>query len=101
MDKYEEILKTLINKLPDVKFALIGSLGLRFHGIKIDVKDIDLLTNNEGIKKIAEIFNSRIVEDVKNKCFETKSEIDGVEIHCVSDALNQLEATNFLRTQYQ
>lgn len=85
MNQYEEILKILVEKLQGIKFALIGSMGLRFQGIEIDVRDVDLLTDKGGIEEIVKIFNAKIVEHKKEKYLETKFEINSMEIHCVAN----------------
>jgi predicted nucleotidyltransferase len=88
MNQHEEILKILIDKLSGVKFALIGSMGLKFQDIEIDVRDIDLLVDNEGIRKISQIFNSELIENTDKGYFETKFYINNIEVHCVSNVLN-------------
>lgn len=60
----DEALKIILEKLSqevgDVKFALVGSFNLQTQGIDLTVKDLDLLTDDEGLEKIAKVFTSRV-----------------------------------------
>jgi predicted nucleotidyltransferase len=95
MEKFEEILKLLISKISDINFVLLGSLNLRLQGIEINPSDIDFLTDNEGIKKISQIFNSKILKtDIGY--LETIFEIDGIGIHFVANISNPVRPANFM-----
>ena len=96
MPQHEEILKILVEKLQGIKFALIGSADLEFQGINIEARDIDLLVDNEGIEKIANIFNSTLIKNAEKGYLETKFHINNVEIHCVSNILNPLRPIDIL-----
>jgi predicted nucleotidyltransferase len=96
MPQHEDILKILIEKLQGIKFALIGSMGLKFQGVEIDVRDIDLLVDNEGIRKISQIFNSELIKNADKGYLETKFYINDVEVHCVSNILNPLRPNDIL-----
>jgi len=95
MEKIETTLKLLVNKIPMINFALIGSSCLNLHGIKIYPNDIDFLTDDEGIKRISQIFNSKIL---KNEIgyLETIFKINNVEIHFTSNVSNPIRLINFM-----
>jgi len=90
----EKILKILITKLEGIDFALIGSLNLKIQGLNyLDPRDIDFLTNNEGIKKISEIFGSELNNE--SGYLETSFQFEGIEIHLVSNQNNPIRPANF------
>ena len=95
MEKFEEILKLVVSKIPDIKFALLGTLNLRLQGIGVNPTDIDFLTDDEGIEKASQIFNSKVS---KNEIgyLETIFEINGIEVHFVSDSQNPVRPSNFM-----
>lgn len=101
MSRYEEILRILIGKLQGIKFALIGSMDLKFQGIEIEARDIDLLVDNEGIEKIANIFNATLIKNADKGYLETKFYIDNVEVHCVSNILNPFRPDDILASSVQ
>lgn len=88
----EEILKNIIRKLKGVKFALIGTANLNLQGIDINPKDIDLITDDYNLRKIAKIFNMRITN--KRGFLEGDFKINNWNIHIASFESNSLRSDN-------
>lgn len=61
----------------------MGSFNLYLRGADIIPHDLDFITNDEGLKNVASFYNSKIGNDFG--CLETEFEIDGVEVHFVSN----------------
>jgi len=89
MEKFFGVLRILIEKLKGIDFAVLGSYNLYLQGIKINPKDLDLITDDNGIHKIIDIFGSSIATN-EGKYKETEFEINDVEIHVVSNINNEL-----------
>ena len=88
------ILKILLKKLIGIDFVFIGTFNLYLQGIEIRPRDIDLLTDNQGIKKIGQNFKSSIgIDDFGYK--ETKFKINNFKVHVVSAHNNSLRPKNF------
>lgn len=93
----KEIIELLISKLSDVDFALLGSLNLKFQGVsEIEPRDIDFLTDDQGIKEVSRIFDSKIFKDNEDEYLETIFEIDNIEVHFVSNNSNSIRPINFM-----
>jgi len=90
-----KILKELMPKLDKINFAVLGTLNLYFQGIDVAPRDIDFLTNNKGIEKISSIFDCSVTK--KEGYLETKFEVDGIEIHFVSNESNPIRPLNFMK----
>ena len=54
-DELLEAIKILTIKLKGVRWTLIGSANLAVHGIEINPKDIDVLTDSKEITKIKSV----------------------------------------------
>lgn len=74
-------------------FALIGTFNLQVQGIKIDAHDLDILTDNDGLNKFAQIFESQIVK--QNYYNETQLNIGKTEIHIVCSTKNPFRPNDF------
>lgn len=89
-----EILATvdsLIPRMAAVDFVLIGTCNLYIQGIvELVPNDFDILTNDEGIRQISEVFGSEIFVDGEPGYLETQFDLNGIEIHCVSTLKNPL-----------
>ena len=95
--KMEQALRTILEKLEDIDFALLGTFNLSLQGIEITPHDLDLLTDDEGVDKIGKIFASTITEEKEDHYKETKFYVSGVEVHVVSSENNSLRPRNFQR----
>lgn len=95
MGKFEKILKSVVSKISDAKFALLGTLNLKLQGIGVNPTDIDFLTDDGGIEKVSQIFNSKISKN-ETGYLETIFEIDGIEVHFVSNSQNPVRPVNFM-----
>lgn len=93
--EFFESLEILLAKLKGVDFALVGTFNLFVQGVRIDPRDLDLLTDDEGIKKISQIFGSEIVEDREDHYKETGFQIGGVEVQVISNKGNPLRPGDF------
>lgn len=90
----EKILAQLITKLQNIDWALIGSFNLKVQGIDINANDLDILTTNTDLEKIAEIFNSEIIGERGFK--ETKISLDNIEIQFIGMEDSPLRNKNSL-----
>ncbi|MFH1863519.1 MAG: hypothetical protein ABIJ85_01220 [bacterium] len=63
MKDFFKALEVLLKKLEGIDFALLGTFNLFLQGIKIEPHDLDLITDNKGIRKIAGIFRSKITKN--------------------------------------
>lgn len=89
----QEALKIILEKLSDVKFALVGSFNLQTQGISLSAQDLDLLTDDEGLEKIASIFESTIDESGAYK--QTGFMIGATEVQAVSNTGNPIRLPGF------
>jgi len=95
LEKFLKVLKILLKKLGGIDFALLGTFNLSLQGIKIIPGDLDLLTDDEGIEKISQIFKSTVVKEKEVGYKETQFQIKGIEVHVVSNKKNPLRPQNF------
>jgi len=81
-ERIEEALRIVIDKLNGLNYALIGSVNLFIQGIDLLPRDIDILTDSDGIEKIVEVL----------KEYQTKEvyfEINGVEVEVLGNVDNK------------
>lgn len=95
VEDFFEALKILLAKLEGVDFALLGSYNLFIQGIKVTPRDVDLLTDDEGIRKIGQTFDSEVIKKPENHYKETQFLIGKVEVHVVSCKNNPLHPDDF------
>jgi predicted nucleotidyltransferase len=59
--KFIRVLKIISKKLENqkIKWVLVGSTSLALQGVNIKPKDIDILTDDEGVFKFNEIFKAK------------------------------------------
>lgn len=88
----KEILQIILNSLQDNEFIwrLEGSANLRIQGIKVSVQDLDITTNNEGIKIFRNVLKKFIIKDFFSQKIDGRSlvcDVNGfeVEINSYSD----------------
>lgn len=89
----EKAFEILLAKLKGVDFALISSANLMVQGIAVEPRDIDIVTDNEGVERIAGIFKSQVINEKGFK--ETEFEIEGFEVHATSLEGNPLRHDDF------
>lgn len=89
----KKVLGIILEKLKGVEFAVIGTANMKLQGIEIEPKDIDLVTDDFGVEKIAKIFNCKVSESRGFK--ETDFNINDMEIHAASMTTNPLRNDNF------
>ena len=65
--KIVDTLKIIYDRLKDenIKWVLVGSASLFLQGVDIIANDIDILTDNDGAKRISYLFSEFIVKPVK------------------------------------
>lgn len=94
MEKFEQVLKIISEKLKGINYALIGSLNLQIQGIDIKPNDIDILTTPEDIKKIEQILKGYQTKEVYFdesggvNSFKTFFEIEGIEVEVLGNVDN-------------
>lgn len=91
----QKALEILIERLKDMEYGLIGSYNLKFQGVEIEPHDLDILTNDEDIQKIAKIFSSQI--KVSNGYKETEFKINNIDVHIVSCVNNPLRPNDLTK----
>lgn len=97
-EKLKEILSIILDKLGDkeIIFRLDGSANLLVQGIKTDVNDLDLATDEKGMSILKEVLKDYLIQEYQNEDinalsleFEIKGEI--VEAHYYEDARAMLD----------
>lgn len=92
MDKFLRVLERVLNDLNGVNFCVLGSFNLYLQGADITPHDLDFITDDESLKKVASLYNSKITNEFGY--LETEFEIDYVGIHFVSNNNNEPFTTN-------
>ena len=74
----KEILSIILNSLQGKEFTwrLEGSANLKIQGVEVSVQDLDITTNNEGIKIFRDALKKFIVKDFFNQ------KINGLSLVC-------------------
>lgn len=90
-----KVLKILLQKLKNIDSALLGTFNLFIQEINVVPRDLDLLTDDEGIEKISQIFGSKITKEKEDHYKETFFQIENIEVHVVSNKNNPLRSKNF------
>ncbi|MFA5050661.1 MAG: hypothetical protein WC499_00905 [Patescibacteria group bacterium] len=94
MEKINKVLKIISEKLKSVDYAFIGSVNLYIQGLKIEPRDIDILTTPEIIKEIDEILKEYRTKEIYfdksegRNSFRSFYEIDGMEIEVLGNVNN-------------
>ncbi len=89
----EKAFQEILKKLKEVQFACIGTTNMSLQGIDIQPKDIDFVSDDEGVEKIAQTFGSQIDESRGFK--ETEFKIVNWEVHVASMTTNPLRNDDF------
>lgn len=84
----DKVFLEILNQLKEIDFATIGSTNMKLQGIDVVPNDVDFLTDDVNIEKVAKIFSSKISND--NGYKETEFKIDNIDIHFVSSSSNSL-----------
>jgi len=92
-EKLLEVLKFIAEVLrkENVRWALVGSLNLALHGVDVEPKDIDIVTDREGILKIGELLREFVVEEIRYKegkkmaAYFGKLNVNGVLIDIIGE----------------
>jgi len=94
-DWREKTLKLLIPQLIGIDFALIATANLKLQGMDFNPNDLDFLVDDTGINKISKLFKSKIIknDDYLETCFM----MDEIEVHFVSNILNDIRPANFTK----
>jgi len=88
-------LKQIIKQLTGLKLCLIGSANLKYQGIDIAPHDLDFLTDEASLNKVAKVFNCQI-SDNEDGYKECEFKIGNVDVHFVTESkfrTNQLDNT--------
>lgn len=92
--KILEIVKSIAQKLEVISYVLIGSVNLYLQGIKVNVRDVDILTTPEGIRKIDTILAEYRTKEIYFDETEGRNswrsfyEIEGIEIEVLGNVTN-------------
>ncbi len=92
MENFFSVLKKVLKDLNRVNFCVLGSFNLYLHGADIIPHDLDFITDDESLKKVASLYNSKITNEFGY--LETEFEIDNVGVHFVSNNNNEPFMTN-------
>lgn len=84
----EKTFQEILEKLKGINLALVGTVNMNFQGIEIEPNDIDFVTDDYGIEKIAKIFFSNITDNDGYK--ETEFALRGSKVHFISKTTNPL-----------
>jgi hypothetical protein len=106
----KDILQIILNNLQDKKFIwrIEGSANLKIQGIDVSVKDLDISTDDSGIKNFRNALKKFIIKDFFNQKINSQSlicNIDNFEVEINSynnKELNMFDKTkNFLWNNLQ
>ena len=91
----EKIIKQLKSKLDNnnIDFAFIGSVALWLRGVKIDPDDIDIVTDDVGVKKASSIFGSKLI--FKRGFWETYFDLKNIPVQILSYQNNPVREFDF------
>jgi hypothetical protein len=96
--KQADVLKILsdnINKTTN--WTLMGSMSLALHGMAVNVKDIDILTNKKGVFEIEKALNRYVITTTKikqysdRKAYRVVLNIKGIEVEALADIQENLQ----------
>jgi hypothetical protein len=90
--------KKIVEKLEDIDFAFIGTANLKLQGIDIEPEDIDIISNDENLIKIAKIFGSKVYNRRGFK--ESDFQIESHDVHVASFEGNSLREDAFKNIIY-
>ncbi len=71
-------------RYPEADFALIGTLNLFLQGLDFEPRDVDFLTNDSFIDRLAIDFKAVVKEDCESGYKEVEIDYEGEEYHFVS-----------------
>ena len=89
--KIDKILIRIAKKLESVNYAFIGSANLYIQGLKVEPRDIDILTDVEGIKEIDKILAEYRTKEIYfdesegRNSFRSFYKIEGIEIEVLGN----------------
>lgn len=89
-----KVLRILSGKARGIDYAFIGSVNLYIQGLKVEPRDIDILTTPEGIKKIDGILGEHRTKEIYfdesegRNSFRSFYEIEGIEIEVLGNVSN-------------
>ena len=93
-ERIDNILNIISKKLESVNYAFIGSVNMYIQGLKVNPRDIDILTTPEDIKKIDKIFSKYRTKEIyydkseKKDSFRSFYVIDNKEIEVLGNVNN-------------
>ncbi len=82
-------------------FVLFSSANLWLQGIDIKPSDIDILSDDGGVNNAAIFFGSKVEKNEQFGYLETEIEIDGEEVHIVSNSNDPLKVKMMIETVEQ
>lgn len=86
MENFFVVLKKILDDLDGLNFCVLGSFNLYLQGADIIPHDLDFITNDESLRKVSNIYNSKITNEFGY--LETEFQIDNVGVHFVSNNNN-------------
>ncbi len=94
-DKFKKVLKFIffVVGIKEIKWAVVGSVNLVLHGIDIEPKDINIVTDAKGIRVFQELFSNHVKEPFKQEENITHTgnieklilEIEGVKVQVIGE----------------
>src|SRR3989344_9051423 len=104
-EEIQKVLKKIITLLGSESFrwSLGGSANLIVQGVKIDAKDLDITTDEEGFERFRKLLEEYIIQDFYNNDIEANSlecEIGGIEVEINfydNDALGMLDTVMMIK----
>lgn len=75
----------------NIDWVVTGSMGMALHGVPLEVHDIDLQTDKNGVFEIEEIFKENIIAPIafrssdRLQSYFGKLEIDGIQVDLMGD----------------
>jgi hypothetical protein len=80
----------------DINWAIYSGMNLILHGINVKAKDVDILTDKDGIYKMADSLKTYLTRDVdimdteKFRAHSAKFTINGFEVEVLADLKNKI-----------
>ena len=103
-EEIKQIIEIILNliRYKKVTWRLEGSANLLIQGVNVSVRDLDITTDNNGLKLFRELLNKFVIKDFFNNKINGNSlvcNINGfeVEINCYGDReLNMFDKTKII-----
>ncbi|MDY6764647.1 MAG: hypothetical protein SV377_03020 [Halobacteria archaeon] len=98
-ESHLEVLRKIDGALSEseVNWALTGSVGHALQGVPVEPDDIDIQTDESGVRDLTNVLSGYVTEDMRYvvsenmKSYLAELEINGIEVEVMGDVQKRLE----------